>query len=296
MKWFKHDSDASRDTKLQDLVLDYGMEAYGLYWYVIEQIAYGVDESNFTFDLKQDSRIIAKDTGMQRQKVEDVILYMVKIGLFQGSNNVIYCFKLLDRMDSSQTSNKKFRLMIQQAKENRDGGKKPELKKSHDPVMTQSCLSHELEVDVEVDIDKEQRSKDLLVSEKSPTSKKFNYKPGDFKFAKKMYEKILEVNSAFKEPNLEKWAHECRLMKEREKISLNEYWRVFLWANNNEFWRDNIQCPAKLRKQYPQLFGRMTNEQTNPNKQIPSQPKKNAANLAPYERAIQSARDAGHNV
>lgn len=266
MKWFKHDSDANRDKKLQDLVIDYGMEAYGLYWYVLEQIAYGVDENNFTFDLKEDSRIIAKDTGMQRQKVEDIIRYMVEIGLFQESGNIIYCFKLLDRMDSSQTSNKKFRLMIQQAKEEREKQKKGFCGKSHDAVMTESCLSHELEVDVDID----KRSKDLLVMEKSTTKKnekmkKFIFKENHLRFAKAMFKKISEVNGAVKEPNFEKWAHDSRLMVEREGISLNEYWRVFLWANNDSFWRDNIQSPEKLRKQYPQLIGKMNNENTRAN-------------------------------
>lgn len=300
MKWFKHDADANRDKKLQDLVLDYGMEAYGLYWYVIEQIAYGVDENNFTFDLKEDSRIIAKDTGMQRQKVEDIIRYMVEIGLFQESDNVIYCFKLLDRMDSSQTSNKKFRLMIQQAKEEREKSKKNILNKSHDEVMTKSCLSHELEVDVEID---KERSKDFLVTEKSatkPKSKKskFKFGSGDMKFAKAMFAKVLEVNAAAREPNFDEWAHDCRLMKEREGISLNDYWKVFLWANNDNFWRDNIQCPKKLRKQYPQLCGKMKNEQTNPKANY--QPARQAGNsspaISPYERMLQRARAAGVEV
>lgn len=306
MKWFKHDSDANRDKKLQDLVLDYGMEAYGLYWYVIEQIAYGVGENNFTFELEPDSRIIAKDTGMQRQKVEDIIRYMVEIGLLEESNNAITCFKLLNRMDSSQTSNKKFRLMIQQAKELRAEKLIPKKScQSHDTVMTQSCLSHELEVDVEVDIDKE--LKDPLVPDKSETSekpkkqKKFIYKENHLRFAKRMFEKIKEVNGAFPEPNFEQWAHDARLMSSREKISLNEYWRVFLWANNDSFWQNNIQSPAKLRKQYPQLIGKMNYEQQQANARANNQPASSYRGsqgevIAPYERMLRAARAAGHNV
>ena len=30
MKWFKHDSDANLDAKLQNVLLDYGLEGYGL--------------------------------------------------------------------------------------------------------------------------------------------------------------------------------------------------------------------------------------------------------------------------
>ena len=51
MKWFKHDSDASIDAKLQILLLDYGAKGYGLYWYCVELIAQGVNENNITFEL-----------------------------------------------------------------------------------------------------------------------------------------------------------------------------------------------------------------------------------------------------
>jgi len=39
VKWVKHDTDAHRDAKLRRLMLAYGMEGYGLYWYCVELIA-----------------------------------------------------------------------------------------------------------------------------------------------------------------------------------------------------------------------------------------------------------------
>ena len=38
MEWFRHDSNANLDEKLQEVLLDYGLEGYGLYWYCIELI------------------------------------------------------------------------------------------------------------------------------------------------------------------------------------------------------------------------------------------------------------------
>ena len=51
MDWFKHDSTANLDDKLQEVLLDYGLEGYGLYWYCIELIVSRVSPENITFEL-----------------------------------------------------------------------------------------------------------------------------------------------------------------------------------------------------------------------------------------------------
>jgi hypothetical protein len=99
MKWFKHDSDANQDAKLQRLRLRYGMAAYGLYWFLIELIARGVDRDRLTFDLEHDSEIIAALTGISRDMVEDMMRFMVELRLFESANGVITCLKLANRTD-----------------------------------------------------------------------------------------------------------------------------------------------------------------------------------------------------
>ena len=63
MKWFKHEAAANMDAKLQEVLLDYGLEGYGLYWYCLELIAGKVEPGNLTFELEHDCRIIARTTG-----------------------------------------------------------------------------------------------------------------------------------------------------------------------------------------------------------------------------------------
>ena len=125
MKWIQHDTDANQDAKLQNVLLDYGLEGYGLYWYCIELIAGKVDKDNITFELEHDARIIARNTGSTPQKVEEMMRYLVKEGLFESSEGVITCFKLAKRLTQSMTSNPQMRAII-------DGFK------NHDPVMTES--------------------------------------------------------------------------------------------------------------------------------------------------------------
>ena len=103
MKWFKHDSNANMDAKLQEVLLDYGLEGYGLYWYCIELIASSVEKDNLTFELEHDARIIARNTGSTLQKTEEMMKRFVDLGLFECSEGVISCLKLAKRTDEYTT-------------------------------------------------------------------------------------------------------------------------------------------------------------------------------------------------
>lgn len=127
MKWFKHDADASIDSKLQSLLLDYGASGYGLYWYCIELIAQNVNEHNITFELDHDARIIARNLNLTFQETKDMMKYMIELGLFSLNNEKLVCYSLAKRLDQSMTSSPKMRNIISNIKEN------------HDSVMIKSC-------------------------------------------------------------------------------------------------------------------------------------------------------------
>ena len=116
MKWFKHDSNANMDAKLQDILLDYGLEGYGLYWYCIELIVNKIDADNLTFQLEHDCRIIARNTGSTVQKVQEMMTRFVDLGLFENSDGIITCHKLARRLDKSMTTNKEIRGYIEKLK------------------------------------------------------------------------------------------------------------------------------------------------------------------------------------
>lgn len=99
MKWFKHDSNAMLDAKLKRVRLKYGMEGYGLYWYCLELIASSVELHNLTFELEHDAELISLDTGIHQERVQEMMLDMVKWELFESSNGVIVCLKMASRTD-----------------------------------------------------------------------------------------------------------------------------------------------------------------------------------------------------
>jgi len=86
-----------------------------------------------------------------------------------------------------------------------------------------------------------------------PAPSKYKYSDKDILCAQGMFKKIQEINPGQKEPNFESWANDIRLMRERDKRTHEEIKELFLWANNDNFWRNNILCPSKLRTQWDQL-------------------------------------------
>jgi len=130
LKWFKHDSDAAQDAKLRKLIIRYGPTGYAMYFYCLELICGNVSDSNITFELEHDAEIIAdglKVPGTPDKSsvdvVNEIMLYMVSIGLFEESHSRITCTKMAKRLDQSMTSSPRMRSLIATSK------------KHHDPVM-----------------------------------------------------------------------------------------------------------------------------------------------------------------
>lgn len=99
MKWFKHDSDAGNDAKLRKLRLKYGAQGYGIYWYCLELIARNVEKHNLTFELEHDAVLIGDDFKLSGEFVQEMMSYMVDLGLFENSHGVITCLKMSTRTD-----------------------------------------------------------------------------------------------------------------------------------------------------------------------------------------------------
>lgn len=99
MKWFKHNSSANMDAKLQEIMLDYGLEGYGLYWYCLELIAGNVEQDNLTFELEHDCRVIARNTGSTVQRVQEMMTKFIELNLFENNQGRVTCLKLSKMSD-----------------------------------------------------------------------------------------------------------------------------------------------------------------------------------------------------
>jgi len=151
MKWFKHDSDARNSLKLRKVRRKYGADGYAIYWFCLEAIAYDVDKDNLTFDLKEDAETIAFELSIQEKRVEEIMFYLVNVGLFENTNNTITCLKLAERLDKSMTNSPKMRAWLESNSNQKTSG----------DVMT---LSDSVKTCAELDkirLDKKENIKDI---------------------------------------------------------------------------------------------------------------------------------------
>ena len=259
MKWFKHDTDANMDAKLQEVMLDYGLEGYGLYWYCIELIAQGVNGDNLTFELEHDCRIKARNTGSTPQKVEQMMKSFIKLGLLNADNGHVFCLKLASRCDDFT------------AKAVRRKGVKPVENQS---VGVSPSLSDKVPLEEEEEV---RRSSKKNIS---TSTKKHSFSEVDYQCAEWFYSLVVNVAPKAKQPNLENWANVIRLMRSVDNITHDEISNVFMWANKDPFWSVNILSPDKLRKQFAQLQAKMeTNNR-------PKQSTRTSGNLSACEDFI----------
>lgn len=103
-------------------------------------IAGDISDCNVTFQLEHDAEIIADNLKIKStpgcsaiDKVNEIMKFIVDLELFEEQNNLIYCFKLAKRLDSSMTSNREMRQIIQATRESQDI-----VMTSADTVMTES--------------------------------------------------------------------------------------------------------------------------------------------------------------
>lgn len=117
MKWFKHFSNAHNDNSIRKLKMKYGVKGYGIYWYCLELIVADIDSENISFELSHDAEVIGFDLGVDQVLVEEIMNYMISLGLFESSNNKITCLKLANFLDQKNTRNPEMLKIIKGANE-----------------------------------------------------------------------------------------------------------------------------------------------------------------------------------
>lgn len=108
------------DARIQEVLLDYGLEGYGLYWYCLEMITNKLDSDNINFELEHDARIIARNTGSTPQKITEMMTRFIELGLFENLDGTVTCLKLAKRLDKSMTNSPKMREFIENVRERHD--------------------------------------------------------------------------------------------------------------------------------------------------------------------------------
>jgi len=163
LKWFRHESRAHRDSRLQKLVMKYGFEGYGLYWYCVENICDNL-EPKLTFELEPDSEILAHIGRMDSRLVEEIMLYMINVGLFESADNLVTCLKLARYLGEKSTRNQRLIGIIKAAKQVEN----PELSRTVPDGPGQSATVPDCPPEI-----REDKRRKRLGDADAPKSKKF---------------------------------------------------------------------------------------------------------------------------
>lgn len=100
---------------------------------------------------------------------------------------------------------------------------------------------------------------------KSTSRSKLKFETHHLKLAELLYKQIQNNSPNYKEPNLEIWANEFRLIMERDKREGEEIQDLIIKTQSNDFWKKNILSPSKLRKHYDRLVIEFDYVETNKN-------------------------------
>lgn len=101
MKWFKHESDAHTNLKLQQVIGRFGMEAFGYYWFLLEII--GKEGENFRLTNGKNWIIFAENwTRIAVKRQQEYLNFFADINLIDKKalkNRTLYIPKLAERSD-----------------------------------------------------------------------------------------------------------------------------------------------------------------------------------------------------
>lgn len=84
----------------------------------------------------------------------------------------------------------------------------------------------------------------------------------EFQLAERLLEKIKEHNAEFKQPNLQSWSNDIRLMIERDHRKPGQVKNMIDWCQADSFWFANILSARKLREKYDQMKAQATRKVT----------------------------------
>jgi hypothetical protein len=252
--YFSHDANARQDEKILMLRADHGWEGYGIYWALIEMM----------FE--------SSDTALHIKKIKGIALsYNIDITLLESVINTCITEQLFvsdgEKFWSESLNRRK--LKYQEVKDKKsEAGKKGMAKRwgskqNDNTVITENNKGKESKGNKEKEI-KEKENKE----KKIPTSPKQVYDEQSihFKLALRLYENILNNNPECKEPNLQKWANDVRLMMEQDKRTEEQITYLMDWVQKDSFWKSNILSTSKLREKFDQLVIRVKEDISKQNK------------------------------
>lgn len=102
MKWFKHESDASTNLKLEQVLDEFGLHGYGFFWLCLELVA---GQGGLEFKLKPEKnwkKALMKKSNLNEDRTDKILVRFGELNLIDKKalkRNILYIPKLAERAD-----------------------------------------------------------------------------------------------------------------------------------------------------------------------------------------------------
>lgn len=100
---------------------------------------------------------------------------------------------------------------------------------------------------------KELKNAEEYINTSCRKSKTYDQVSVHYQLALRLLNRIKENFPGYKEPNLQKWSNDIRLMMERDNRTEKQVAYLIDWCQQDSFWKSNILSPSKLREKFDQL-------------------------------------------
>jgi hypothetical protein len=258
--YFSHDANARQDEKVLMLRAEHGWEGYGIFWALVEMM---FESSDSALHLNK-IRGIAVSYNIPITVLESVINTCITEDLFVSDGEKFWSESLIRR------KTKYMEIKEKKSEAGRKGmakrwGKDNTVITDDNSVITKNNKGKESKV---------KESKENKKKEK-PSSPKQVYDEGSipYQLALRLFKNILNNNPDYKEPNLQNWANDVRLMMKQDKRTEEQISYLMDWVQNDSFWKTNILSVSKLREKFDQLVMKVKEDinkkNTSTEKQMP---------------------------
>lgn len=217
---------------------------------------------------------VAKISEITRTEPDTVMVALnlfEKIGIVNRMDNGTFFVTQINEMVGSETDYARSKRIERAKKNNWSEIGQTKSKKSKDCGSTKSGAkptftnSGQCPKNVTQSIEYRVKSKDIKSKDKTvvknpkPKSKSEKRTYDDqspyYQLASYLLEFIKKNNPKYsKKPNMQSWSDDMRKLVEIDGYSLHDVSKVIKWCQTDSFWQFNILSPAKLRKQFDQLY------------------------------------------
>lgn len=130
--------------------------------------------------------------------------------------------------------------------------------------------------------------------------RKYTFDDTHMKLSKLLWNHVKANFPNTKEPNLESWANDIRLMMEQDNRTVAEIKGVIEWSQKNDFWYANIRSAKKLREKYEDMYAQADRENrkkpkkqdfNDPNRYIPKELRERDAINGTHRQGIEGVHE-----